>query len=51
VMLISSCVFKYSKEYMGHDGRKVRFGLLVFLFVLSMIFLVISPNFVSVILG
>jgi NADH-ubiquinone oxidoreductase chain 5 len=51
VLFISSCVFKYREEYMSHDFRKVRFGILVFLFVLSMVFLIVSPNFIRVILG
>jgi len=51
VLFISSCVFKYRSEYIGHDYNKVRFGLMVFLFVLSMVLLIISPNFIRVILG
>ena len=50
-MFISSCVFKYRSEYIRHDFGKVRFGLVVFLFVLSILLLIVSPNFVRVILG
>nr|YP_009227636.1 NADH dehydrogenase subunit 5 [Gryllotalpa unispina]AGO20454.1 NADH dehydrogenase subunit 5 [Gryllotalpa unispina] len=51
VMLISSLVIKYSEEYMEGDLNINRFILLVLLFVLSMMFLIISPNLISILLG
>nr|ALO76981.1 NADH deshydrogenase subunit 5 [Malachiinae sp. GENSP01] len=51
VLLISSMVIYYSKDYMQGDLNMSRFILLVFLFVLSMMFLIISPNLVSIMLG
>nr|AFU50167.1 NADH dehydrogenase subunit 5 [Exema canadensis] len=51
VTFISSAVVFYSKEYMYGDLNMGRFILLVFLFVLSMMFLIISPNLISILLG
>nr|WIM00481.1 NADH dehydrogenase subunit 5 [Elymnias malelas] len=51
VSLISSVVIMYSKSYMSSELNLNRFILLVLLFVLSMIFLIISPNMISIILG
>jgi NADH-ubiquinone oxidoreductase chain 5 len=51
VLLISSLVIYYSKEYMGGDPNIDRFILLVLMFVLSMILLIISPNIISILLG
>nr|AFI23520.1 NADH dehydrogenase subunit 5 [Coridius chinensis] len=51
VLFISSMVILYSHSYMGDDIFKYRFLLLVLLFVLSMMFLIISPNLVSILLG
>nr|ALO76393.1 NADH deshydrogenase subunit 5 [Rhagophthalminae sp. GENSP01] len=51
VLYISSAVILYSNDYMSGDYNLVRFILLVFLFVLSMIFLIISPNLISILLG
>lgn len=51
VLLISSCVFYYSVGYMEGDRRVLRFGLLVLLFVLSMLFVIISPSFIRILLG
>nr|WKU84035.1 NADH dehydrogenase subunit 5 [Ocyptamus dimidiatus] len=51
VLLISSLVIFYSKEYMLHDMNINRFIMLVLMFVLSMMFLIISPNLVSILLG
>uniref|UniRef100_A0AAU6QDK2 NADH-ubiquinone oxidoreductase chain 5 n=1 Tax=Seira pallidipes TaxID=3053390 RepID=A0AAU6QDK2_9HEXA len=51
VMLISSMVLIYSSYYMESDKFFNRFIILVFLFVLSMIFLIISPNLISILLG
>nr|YP_009050548.1 NADH dehydrogenase subunit 5 [Dysmicohermes ingens]AIG24337.1 NADH dehydrogenase subunit 5 [Dysmicohermes ingens] len=51
VLLISSLVIYYSKGYMAGDYNMNRFILLVLLFVLSMMFLIISPNLISILLG
>nr|YP_010004087.1 NADH dehydrogenase subunit 5 [Gryposmylus pennyi]QNR01167.1 NADH dehydrogenase subunit 5 [Gryposmylus pennyi] len=51
VLFISGMVILYSKEYMGNDLNMVRFISLVLMFVLSMMFLIISPNLISILLG
>nr|ATG83208.1 NADH dehydrogenase subunit 5 [Aphrophora sp. EMHAU-15062701] len=51
VMMISSMVMLYSTEYMKEDLNMKRFIYLVMMFVMSMIFLIISPNMISILLG
>nr|AUJ22848.1 NADH dehydrogenase subunit 5 [Ignelater luminosus] len=51
VLFISCMVIFYSDEYMGGDLNMVRFILLVVMFVASMMFLIISPNLISILLG
>nr|QIC19208.1 NADH dehydrogenase subunit 5 [Ocydromia sp. DY-2020] len=51
VLLISSLVIYYSKEYMSSDVNINRFIILVLMFVLSMMMLIISPNLISILLG
>nr|YP_010021580.1 NADH dehydrogenase subunit 5 [Neoasterolepisma foreli]QOL10508.1 NADH dehydrogenase subunit 5 [Neoasterolepisma foreli] len=51
VMYISSMVIYYSGQYMEGDYNINRFIMLVLLFVLSMLFLIISPNIISIIVG
>nr|AVN68231.1 NADH dehydrogenase subunit 5 [Phyllodromica sp. Phil] len=51
VMFISSLVIYYSDYYMNGDENINRFIFLVLLFVLSMMFLIISPNMISILLG
>nr|WKU83864.1 NADH dehydrogenase subunit 5 [Chalcosyrphus chalybeus] len=51
VLLISSLVIYYSKEYMSNDLNINRFIMLVLLFVMSMMMLIISPNLISILLG
>nr|QIH30311.1 NADH dehydrogenase subunit 5 [Flavoperla sp. YZD-2020] len=51
VLFISSLVIYYSEEYMAGDYNINRFILLVLMFVLSMMFLIISPNLISILLG
>nr|YP_009647924.1 NADH dehydrogenase subunit 5 [Poecilimon luschani]QBZ37725.1 NADH dehydrogenase subunit 5 [Poecilimon luschani] len=51
VMFISALVIYYSDEYMYGDVSINRFILLVLMFVLSMMFLIISPNLISILLG
>nr|YP_010460773.1 NADH dehydrogenase subunit 5 [Tenodera angustipennis]UUF67522.1 NADH dehydrogenase subunit 5 [Tenodera angustipennis] len=51
VTLISSLVILYSEDYMSGDVTLNRFIFLVLMFVLSMMFLIISPNLISILLG
>nr|YP_009465610.1 NADH dehydrogenase subunit 5 [Sergia lucens]BBC69446.1 NADH dehydrogenase subunit 5 [Sergia lucens] len=51
VMFISSMVLFYSGSYMSGDMNVNRFMYLVLAFVLSMAFLIISPNMISILLG
>nr|AUB29956.1 NADH dehydrogenase subunit 5 [Neoceratitis asiatica] len=51
VLLISSLVIYYSKEYMSGDLNINRFIMLVLMFVFSMMLLIISPNLISILLG
>nr|QGA47472.1 NADH dehydrogenase subunit 5 [Encyrtus sasakii] len=51
VLLISSMIFFYCCEYMGHDFNINRFFYLIFLFVISMILMIISPSILTIILG
>nr|AHN95680.1 NADH dehydrogenase subunit 5 [Lygus rugulipennis] len=51
VLLISSMVVLYSYSYMYDDMYKNRFLILVLMFILSMMFMIISPNMISILLG
>nr|YP_010954469.1 NADH dehydrogenase subunit 5 [Lisarda rhypara]WMV02032.1 NADH dehydrogenase subunit 5 [Lisarda rhypara] len=51
VLLISSMVVYYSEAYMSMDLDSVRFYYLVFLFVMSMLMMIISPNLMSILIG
>nr|WGO58127.1 NADH dehydrogenase subunit 5 [Centrocolumna evidens] len=51
VFFISSLVIFYSEDYMSGDFNLNRFIYLVLLFVMSMMFLIISPNMISILLG
>nr|WBR65594.1 NADH dehydrogenase subunit 5 [Layahima elegans] len=51
VLFISSMVIYYSDDYMYGDENLNRFIILVLMFVLSMMFLIISPNLISILLG
>nr|QXT44174.1 NADH dehydrogenase subunit 5 [Adaiphrotermes sp. B JRA-2021a] len=51
VFIISSLVILYSDDYMSGDLNIVRFIMLVLMFVVSMMFLIISPNVISILLG
>nr|YP_009350189.1 NADH dehydrogenase subunit 5 [Agnathotermes crassinasus]AQP26532.1 NADH dehydrogenase subunit 5 [Agnathotermes crassinasus] len=51
VFIISSLVILYSDDYMYGDLNIVRFILLVLMFVISMMFLIVSPNIISILLG
>nr|AYR05191.1 NADH dehydrogenase subunit 5 [Coleoptera sp. ACP-2013] len=51
VFLISSMVLLYSNDYMSGEMNKNRFVFLVVLFVFSMMFMILSPNLISILLG
>nr|UGN61622.1 NADH dehydrogenase subunit 5 [Cryptocercus matilei] len=51
VFFISSLVILYSDDYMHGDLNMNRFIVLVLMFVVSMMFLIISPNMISILLG
>lgn len=51
VLLISSMVILYSHIYIYDDLYKCRFLFLVFIFVLSIILIIIRPNIVRILLG
>lgn len=51
VLFISSIVIFYSQEYIFGDLNISRFILLVFIFVLSIMLLIISPNIIRILLG
>nr|QDI93798.1 NADH dehydrogenase subunit 5 [Tuxedo cruralis] len=51
VLLISSMVVFYSDSYMFDDKYKLRFLVLVFLFIISMMMMILSPNLISILLG
>nr|WGO57997.1 NADH dehydrogenase subunit 5 [Pseudoglomeris magnifica] len=51
VFFISSLVILYSEDYMMFDLNPNRFLFLVILFILSMMFMIISPNMISILLG
>jgi NADH-ubiquinone oxidoreductase chain 5 len=51
VFIISSLVILYSDDYMSGDVNIFRFIMLVLIFVVSMLFLIISPNMVRILLG
>nr|YP_010535877.1 NADH dehydrogenase subunit 5 [Crypsis chinensis]UYB79089.1 NADH dehydrogenase subunit 5 [Crypsis chinensis] len=51
VLFISSMVIFYSLNYMSNEKSLDRFIMLVVLFVVSMMFLILSPNLISILLG
>lgn len=51
VILISSTVFFYSSVYIREDKKRANFRGLVFLFVISILLLLFSPNLLSLMLG
>nr|YP_009740544.1 NADH dehydrogenase subunit 5 [Indopodisma kingdoni]QID03506.1 NADH dehydrogenase subunit 5 [Indopodisma kingdoni] len=51
VMYISSLVIYYSEDYMSGEKNINRFVIIVLMFILSMGFLIISPNLISILLG
>lgn len=51
VLLISSIIIFYCIEYIEYDKFKNRFFFLVFLFVLSIILIILSPNIIRILIG
>nr|UKE80578.1 NADH dehydrogenase subunit 5 [Diplatys flavicollis] len=51
VLAISSLILIYSQEYMKHESNIQRFISIILMFVLSMMFLIISPNMMSILIG
>nr|QDP18120.1 NADH dehydrogenase subunit 5 [Chrotogonus sp. TAMUIC IGC OR284] len=51
VLFISSLVIYYSLDYMSGEKNMNRFIMLVLMFVVSMVFLILSPNLISILLG
>lgn len=51
VILVSSIVLLYRTHYIAGDKGFVRFIFIVYLFVLSILFIVVSPNLISILLG
>nr|BCR02912.1 NADH dehydrogenase subunit 5 [Riccardoella tokyoensis] len=51
IFMISMAVMLYSMVYMKNDENKIRFLILVNLFVISMLVLVLMPNMLGVMLG
>lgn len=51
VLIISSIVIFYLTRYIAGDLNFVRFTWIVYLFVLSIILLIISPNMIRILLG
>jgi NADH-ubiquinone oxidoreductase chain 5 len=51
VFIISSLVILYRDDYMFGDLNIVWFIILVLMFVISIIFLIVSPNVISILLG
>lgn len=51
MLLISSMVLIYSFYYIEGDKFLYRFIFLVYLFVLSILFIILSPNIIRILLG
>nr|YP_010708730.1 NADH dehydrogenase subunit 5 [Caprella acanthogaster]WCR50896.1 NADH dehydrogenase subunit 5 [Caprella acanthogaster] len=51
VFMISSFISAYSIYYMEGDQNGTRFGYLLLSFIISMVFLIVSPNLISLMLG
>nr|YP_010352978.1 NADH dehydrogenase subunit 5 [Tropostreptus austerus]UOF70461.1 NADH dehydrogenase subunit 5 [Tropostreptus austerus] len=51
VLVISASVLYYSHYYMEGEVYMTRFIMLVLLFVLSMVLVILSPSFISILLG
>jgi NADH-ubiquinone oxidoreductase chain 5 len=51
VFIISSLIILYSDDYIFGDLNIVQFIMLVLMFVVSIMFLIVSPNIISILLG
>nr|QNV11602.1 NADH dehydrogenase subunit 5 [Neomikiella lychnidis] len=51
VLMISSMLMLYSNDYMNNDIGKFRFVYLLFLFIFSMMFLIMCPNLFTILIG
>lgn len=51
IFIISGSVFIYRDSYINEDKTKRRFYFLVFLFVISILIVILSPNFIRLLLG
>nr|YP_010426352.1 NADH dehydrogenase subunit 5 [Neucentropus mandjuricus]USL48466.1 NADH dehydrogenase subunit 5 [Neucentropus mandjuricus] len=51
VFVISCMIILYSNEYMSNEIFKNRFLFLIVLFIVSMMFMILSPNMISILLG
>nr|YP_004123100.1 NADH dehydrogenase subunit 5 [Hypsibius dujardini]CBY83893.1 NADH dehydogenase subunit 5 [Hypsibius dujardini] len=51
VLMIASMIFIFGQYYMDGEKFQTGFMLILFLFVVSMLFLVYSPNLISLLLG
>lgn len=51
VLIISSIIIFYRREYISHDRRVSRFFYLVFLFILSILLIILSPNLIRILIG
>jgi NADH-ubiquinone oxidoreductase chain 5 len=51
VIIISSVVIFYSTYYIIGDKFFIRFIYLVYFFVLSIVFIILSPNMIRILLG
>lgn len=51
VRAISGTIYYFSLGYMSQEKFFVRFHLLVFSFIVSMVLLILSPNLVRILLG
>nr|YP_007025106.1 NADH dehydrogenase subunit 5 [Gorpis annulatus]AEI53349.1 NADH dehydrogenase subunit 5 [Gorpis annulatus] len=51
VYFISSMVVFYSYTYMKYDKYNIRFLYLIMMFIISMMFMIASPNLISILLG
>ena len=51
VLYISSMVIFYRQSYMSSDVNKIRFLILVLLFVFSIVIIIVSPNLIRILIG
>nr|AZL93199.1 NADH dehydrogenase subunit 5 [Dryinus sp. ZJUH_2016011] len=51
VFFISSMIMCYSVEYMNYDKFINRFFYLIYMFIMSMMLMILSPNILSILLG